>query len=88
MDTNNFKSSKDFSNVEKNLHNNPGYSAESFSQQAKDYISDMRTQNQEATKDGFMAQAKKSAHDVWEQIQDMASNAWDKNAGHSESENK
>lgn len=78
MDTNRFKSSHDFSNIEKNLHNNPGYSVESFSQQAKDYINEMKSQNQEATKQGFITQAKKSAHEVWEEIQHMADEGWEK----------
>ncbi|RKT01868.1 prevent-host-death protein [Chryseobacterium defluvii] len=78
MDTNRFKSSHDFSNLQKNLHNNPGYSVESYSQQVKDYINDMKSKNQEATKQGFMTQAKKSAKDVWEEIQEMASEAWEK----------
>jgi hypothetical protein len=44
MDTNRFKSSHDFSNIQKNIHNNPGYSLESYSQQAKDYVNDMKKQ--------------------------------------------
>lgn len=83
MDTNRFKASHDFSNVEKNLQNNPGYHAESYSQQVKDYINDMKSKNQEATKQGFMAQAQKSAKEVWEEIQDIASEAWEKNEEHS-----
>ncbi|MDQ0594701.1 gas vesicle protein [Chryseobacterium ginsenosidimutans] len=79
MDTNRFKASHDFSNLEKNLHNNPGYNVESYSQQAKDYINDMRSQNQEATKQGFMHQVQKSAKDVWGEIQEIASEAWEKN---------
>lgn len=78
MDTNRFKASHDFSNLQKNLHNNPGYSVESYSQQVKDYINDMKSKNQEATKQGFMTQAKKSAKDVWEEIQEMASEAWER----------
>lgn len=78
MDTNRFKASHDFSNLQKNLHNNPGYSVESYSQQVKDYINDMKSKNQEATKQGFMTQAKKSAKDVWKEIQEMASEAWEK----------
>ncbi|REC79989.1 prevent-host-death protein [Chryseobacterium elymi] len=78
MDTNRFKSSHDFSNIQKNLHNNPGYHAESYTQQVKDYMNEMKTKNQEATKQGFMTQAQKSAKDVWEEIQEMASQAWDK----------
>lgn len=79
MDTNRFKSSHDFSNIQKNLHNNPGYHVESYGQQVKDYMNDMKTKNQEATKQGFMAHAQKSAKDVWEEIQEMASEAWDRN---------
>lgn len=79
MDTNRFKSSHDFSNIQKNLHNNPGYHAESYSQQVKDYMNDMKNKNQEAIKQGFMAHAQKSAREVWEEIQEMASEAWDKN---------
>ncbi|UOU97138.1 hypothetical protein MUU74_11600 [Chryseobacterium daecheongense] len=78
MDTNRFKASHDFSNLQKNLHNNPGYSVESYSQQVKDYINDMKSKNQEATKQGFMTQTKKSAKDVWEEIQEMASEAWER----------
>lgn len=84
MDTNRFKASHDFSNVQKNLHNNPGYSVESYSQQVKDHMNDMKSKNQEATKQGFMTQAQKSAKDVWEEIQDMASEAWENNEKHSD----
>ncbi|AZA84248.1 prevent-host-death protein [Chryseobacterium lactis] len=84
MDTNRFKSSHDFSNIQKNLHNNPGYSVESYSQQVKDYINDMKSNNQEATKQGFMTQTQKSAKDVWDEIQEMASEAWEKNKHHSD----
>ncbi|MCY0969407.1 prevent-host-death protein [Chryseobacterium wangxinyae] len=86
MDTNRFKPSQDFSNIEKNLDNNPGYSVESFSQQAKDYVNEMRSQNQEATKQGFLSHAQKSAHEVWKEIQEMASDAWEKNQNQSASE--
>ena len=84
MDTNRFKASHDFSNLQKNLHNNPGYSVESYSQQVKDYINDMKSKNQEATKQGFMTQAKKSAKDVWEEIQELASEAWEKTKDYEE----
>ena len=66
MDTNRFKASHDFSNLQKNLHNNPGYSVESYSQQVKDYINEMKGKNQEATQQGFMSHAQKSAKEVWE----------------------
>ncbi|GEJ47933.1 MULTISPECIES: prevent-host-death protein [unclassified Chryseobacterium] len=84
MDTNRFKASHDFSNLQKNLHNNPGYSIESYSQQVKDYINDMKSRNQEATKHGFMSQAQKSAKEVWMEIQEIASEAWEKNKNHSD----
>jgi len=86
MDTNRFKSSHDFSNLQKNLHNNPGYSVESYSQQVKDYINEMKSRNEEATKQGFMSHARKSAKEVWEEMQHMASEAWDKNKDHSDEE--
>ncbi|OCA79880.1 prevent-host-death protein [Chryseobacterium contaminans] len=84
MDTNRFKASHDFSNLQKNLHNNPGYSVESYSQQVKDYLHDMKSKNQEATKHGFMTHAQKSAKEVWEEIQEIASEAWEKNKNHSD----
>lgn len=79
MDTNRFKSSHDFSNIQKNIYNNPGYSLGSYSQQVKDDVNDMKSKNQEATKQGFISHAQKSAKDVWEEIQEMASEAWEKN---------
>ncbi|AZB11881.1 prevent-host-death protein [Chryseobacterium sp. G0162] len=87
MDTNRFKASHDFSNLQKNLNNNPGYSVESYSQQVKDYIHDMKSKNQEATKQGFMTHAQKSVKEVWEEIQEIASEAWEKNKNHSDEKN-
>jgi len=86
MDTNRFKSSHDFSNVQKNLQNNPGYHAESYSQQVKDYLSEMKKKDQEATKQGFMSHAQKSAKEVWEEIQEMASETWDQQRRHLDEE--
>nr|WP_315033775.1 prevent-host-death protein [uncultured Chryseobacterium sp.] len=82
MDTNRFKSSHDFSNVQKNLHNNPGYGVEGYSKQVKDYLSEMKRKNQEATKQGFMSHAQKSTKEVWEEMQEMASEAWDNHKKH------
>ncbi|WP_294296175.1 prevent-host-death protein [uncultured Chryseobacterium sp.] len=78
MDTNRFKSSQDFSNIQKNMENNPGYHTGSYSQQVKDYINDMKSQNQEATKEGFMTHTRKTAREIWEEIEELASDAWDK----------
>lgn len=87
MDTNRFKSSHDFSNIQKNIHNNPGYSLESYSQQTKEYVNDMKRKNQEASQQGFMSHTQKSAKDVWEEIQEMAFKAWEKNKEQSEEKN-
>lgn len=66
MDTNRFKASHDFSNLQKNLHNNPGYSVESYSQQMKEYMPNMKSKNQKDAKQGFMTHAQKLAKEVWE----------------------
>ncbi|WP_345987843.1 prevent-host-death protein [Chryseobacterium sp. Chry.R1] len=84
MDTNRFKSSHDFSNIQKNIYNNPGYNVESHSQKAKDYFNEMKSRNQEATKQGFISQAQKSAKEVRDEIQKMASEVGDKNRRESE----
>ncbi|WP_294265845.1 prevent-host-death protein [uncultured Chryseobacterium sp.] len=78
METNRFKSSQDFSNIQKNIENNPEYHTESYSQQVKDYISDMKIRNQEATKKGFMNDTRKTAREIWEEIEELASDAWDR----------
>ncbi|RXM50483.1 MULTISPECIES: prevent-host-death protein [unclassified Chryseobacterium] len=79
MDTNRFKASHDFSNLQKNLQNNPGYSTESYSKQMKDYLHDMKNKNQAATKHEFMMHAQKSIKEVWGEIQEVPSEAWKKN---------
>jgi len=73
MDTNRFKASHDFSNTQKNLSNNPGYHVGSHFQQ-----SDMKSQYQEVSKNGFVAHAQKSAKEVWSEIQHMNSKPWNK----------
>ncbi|MBT2622359.1 prevent-host-death protein [Chryseobacterium sp. ISL-6] len=83
MDTNRFKSSHDFSNIQKNISNNPGYSLDGYAQQAKDYVNDMKSKNQETTK-SFMNHTQKSAKDIWNEIQEMTSGDWDKNKEQSE----
>jgi hypothetical protein len=44
----------------------------------------MKSRNQEATKQGFMTQAQKSAKEVWAEIQEIAFEAWEKNKNHSD----
>ena len=77
MDTNRFKASQDFSNIQKNLQDNPGYQAVNYSQQVKEYISDRKSNKQEATKKGFMNHTRKTAREIWEEIEELASDAWD-----------
>lgn len=84
MDMNRFKTSHDFSNLQKNLHNNPGYSTESYSKQVNEYFYDMKNKNQVATKHRLMTHAQKSTKEVWKEIQEMASEAWEKNKNHSD----
>lgn len=79
MDTNRFKTSDDFRNVQKNLNNHHRYSVESYSQQVGDYIHDMKNKNQEAAKQGFMTHAQKSAKEAWGKTQEIVHEAWGKN---------
>ena len=77
MDTNRFKASQDSSNIQKNLQDNPGYQAANYSQQVKEYISERKSNKQEATKEGFMTHTRKTAREIWEEIEELASDAWD-----------
>lgn len=79
MDTNRFKASHDFSNIQKNLSNNRRYQATSHSQQA-----DMKNQNQESSKNGFVPHAQKTVKEVWAEIQEMNSRSRNK---HKDDEN-
>jgi len=73
MDTNRFKASHDFSNIQKNLSNNRGYHAGSHFQQAN-----MKNQHQEISKNGFVTHAPKTAKEVWTEIQEMNFRSWNK----------
>ena len=66
MDTNRFKASHDFSNIQKNLSKNRRYRSEGHFQQA-----DMKNQNQESSKNGFVTHAPKTVKEVWAEIQEM-----------------
>jgi len=54
------------------------HSVESYSQGAKDYITEMRNRNEEPTREGFFERAKESAQDAWEDTKHAAADAWDK----------
>lgn len=73
MDTNRFKASHDFSNIQKNLSHNRGYHKGCHSQQT-----DMKSLNHEASKNSFMTHAQKTAKEVWMEIQEMNSKSWNK----------
>lgn len=66
MDINRFKASHDFSNIQKNLSNNRRYRSEGHFQQA-----DMKNENQESSKNGFVTHAPKTVKEVWAEIQEM-----------------
>lgn len=69
MDTNRFKASHDFSNIQKNLSNNRKYHAGN---------ADIKNQSLETSKNGFVTHAQKTAKEVWMEIQEMNSGSWNK----------
>lgn len=73
MDTNRFKASHDFSNIQKNLSHNRRFQATSHSLQA-----DMKNQNQDPTKNAFVTHAPKTVKEVWMEIQEMNSGSWNR----------
>lgn len=80
MDSNNLKKSQNFDNLESNkaynpnLHYNP-------KQMAQDYVSEMKSKNEEATRDGFMNKAKNICPpDDWNNKQKEYEDAWERNA--------
>lgn len=77
MDNNNFKQSKDFSNIESNKHHNPANHSESYRQQVTDYINDMRSQNKTADREGFLKNAQRTAQEQWNELRESAEKAWD-----------
>lgn len=80
MDTNRFKQSQNFDNLESNKANNPNLDS-NHNQMAQDYLKEMRSQKQEATKEGFMGKAKNACPpDAWLNQQKAYEDAWEKNA--------
>lgn len=79
MDTNNFKKSQNFDNIEKNKANNPNLDSNP-NQLAKDYVTEMRSKKEEATQEGFMRKAQEScADDSWESKKKDFEKAWEEN---------
>lgn len=77
MDNDRFHQSQDFRHVDRNLQHNPALKAESYRQQVTDYINDMRSKNQEASREGFFKQVQDSAPENWDEIQQHLNEAWE-----------
>lgn len=83
MDNNSFKKQQNFDNVESNKANNPAFQSESYHQQAKDYIRDMRSKNQEATIEGFFSSAKNNhTEEDWASHEKHYDEAWQSSDNH------
>lgn len=79
MDTNNFKKSQNFDNLESNQAHNANLDA-NHNQMAKDYISEMRSQKQQATREGFMNKAKNDCPpEAWANQEKAYNDAWEAN---------
>ena len=79
MDTNNFKKSQNFDNIEKNKANNPNLDSKP-NKLAQDYVAEMRSKKEEATEEGFMTRAKNDCPpEAWENQQKAYSDAWESN---------
>lgn len=78
MNSNNFKKSQNFDNLESNLHHNPAYKAQNYAQQAKDFRSEMKSKNEEATREGFFKKMKADRTDEeWLQVEGGYGEAWE-----------
>lgn len=86
MDTNRFKQSQNFDNVEKNKANNPNLDANP-NQMAKDYHTEMRSKQEEATREGFLNHAKSICPpDDWTNKQKEYEDAWERNAAQADTD--
>src|SRR5690606_17645232 len=80
MDNNQFKRSQDFSNIESNKANSPNQSMEEYNKKAQEYLREMRSRNEEATRDGFLNTMKNaSPPDAWENQHKAYDDAWENN---------
>ena len=79
MDTNKFKQSQNFDNLEKNKANNPNLDSNP-NKLAQDYVSEMKSKKEEATLEGFMKKAKDECPpDSWEDKEKDYNEAWENN---------
>ena len=85
MDNNQFKRSQDFSNIESNKANSPNQSMEEYNKKAQQYLREMRSRNEEATRDGFLNTMKNaSPPDAWENQHKAYDDAWENNKNYQE----
>ena len=68
----------------RNTANNTKWKAEDLADRAKDYISEKRDNDPEATKEGWFDRVKENISDAWEDIKDGANDAWEKTKDASE----
>lgn len=75
MNTNRFKISNGFSNIQRKLQYNNGYRTENYAHQIKDDSDKMRENHFEAIKktSGF---SQKTIKEIWEEIEELASEEW------------
>lgn len=86
MDSNNFKKSQNFDNIEKNKAHNPNLDSNP-NKIAQDYVTEMRSKKEEAIREGFMSRAKEQCPtDKWQDQEKDYENAWEQNKNYSDGE--
>ena len=84
MDNNKFKQSQNFDNLESNKANNPNLDSNP-NQMARNYMKDMRSRNEQATREGFLESAKNTCPpDDWSNKEKEYDDAWHANKNYSE----
>lgn len=79
MDTQNFKKSQNFDNIEKNKAHNPNLDSNP-NKIAQDYVTEMRSKKKEATREGFMNKAKNECPpESWQEREKDYEAAWEQN---------
>ncbi len=61
-----------------NPNNANQWNVENYEDRVKDYRTELRRNNQEATAEGWFERVKENVSDAWEDTKDAASNAWEK----------
>ncbi len=77
MDSNNFKKSQNFDNIEKNMAHNPNLDSKP-NKMAQDYVAEMRSKKLEANREEFMTRAKENCPpEEWENSEKDYQDAWE-----------